>query len=76
MNPAMRNKLAAAIVGGASAISLAGVMLGNADGLKKLAAAIDPLIKVPVLEPTRATFYSFTYNVGAGRSLAVCSVKA
>lgn len=100
-----------AIVGGSGAISIAAVMLGNADGLegrlyyayqdvvgvwtvcdgytdadvrrghrytdkkcdallqsdlRKVAASIDPLIKVHVPEPTRAALYSITYNVGAG----------
>ncbi|MDK4746201.1 lysozyme [Leclercia adecarboxylata] len=34
--------------------------------LRKVAAAIDPLIKVRIPETTRAALYSFTYNVGAG----------
>lgn len=33
--------------------------------LRKVAAAIDPLIKVHVPETTRAALYSFTYNVGS-----------
>lgn len=37
----------------------------NAD-LRKVANAIDPLIKVRIPEPTRAALYSFTYNVGSG----------
>ncbi|HDT2979795.1 TPA: lysozyme [Klebsiella aerogenes] len=32
--------------------------------LRKVAYAIDPLIKVRIPEPTRAALYSFTYNVG------------
>lgn len=111
MNPTLRNKLVAAIAGGSGAITIAAVMLGNADGLegrryyayqdvvgiwtvcdghtgadvrrghrytdrecdallqsdlRKVAAAIDPLIKVRIPETTRAALYSFTYNVGAG----------
>ncbi|EMV1560024.1 lysozyme [Enterobacter ludwigii] len=111
MNPILRNKLVGAIVGGSGAISIAAVMLGNADGLegrryyayqdvvgvwtvcdghtgadirrghrytdkecdallqsdlRKVANAIDPLIKVSIPEPTRAALYSFTYNVGSG----------
>ncbi|MEY7870952.1 lysozyme [Enterobacter roggenkampii] len=111
MNQTLRNKLLGAIVGGSGAISIAAVMLGNADGLegrryyayqdvvgiwtvcdghtgadirrghrytdkecdallqsdlRKVAAAIDPLIKVHIPETTRAALYSFTYNVGAG----------
>lgn len=34
--------------------------------LRKVANAIDPLIKVRIHEPTRAALYSFTYNVGSG----------
>ncbi|EIV2085263.1 lysozyme [Klebsiella aerogenes] len=34
--------------------------------LRKVANAIDPLIKVLIPEPTRAALYSFTYNVGSG----------
>lgn len=34
--------------------------------LRKVASAIDPLIKVRIPEPTRAALYSFTYNVGSG----------
>lgn len=34
MNPTLRNKLVGAVVGGASAITIAAVMLGNADGLE------------------------------------------
>lgn len=34
--------------------------------LRKVANAIDPLIKVRIPEPTRAALYSFTYNVGLG----------
>ena len=34
--------------------------------LRKVAAAIDPLIKVSIPDSTRASLYSFTYNVGAG----------
>ncbi|MEQ0186232.1 lysozyme [Klebsiella sp. CN_Kp098] len=34
--------------------------------LRKVAYAIDPLIKVRIPEPTRAALYSFTYNVGPG----------
>lgn len=34
MNPTLRNKLIAGITGGASAITLAAMMLGNADGLE------------------------------------------
>lgn len=34
--------------------------------LRKVASAIDPLIKVSIPETTRAALYSFTYNVGAG----------
>lgn len=34
MNPTLRNKLVAAITGGAGAISIAAVMLGHADGLE------------------------------------------
>jgi len=34
--------------------------------LQKVAAAIDPLIKVRIPDTTRAALYSFTYNVGAG----------
>lgn len=34
--------------------------------LRKVASAIDPLIKVHVPETTRAALYSFIYNVGAG----------
>lgn len=111
MNPTLRNKLVGAILGGSGAITIASVMLGNADGLegrryypyqdvvgvwtvcdghtgndirrghrytdrecdallqsdlRKVASAIDPLIKVSIPEPTRAALYSFTYNVGAG----------
>lgn len=111
MNPTLRSKLMKAILGGSGAITIAAVMLGNADGvegrryyayqdvvgvwtvcdghtgadvrrghrytdkecddllhsdLRKVAAAIDPLIKVRIPEPTRAALYSFTYNVGAG----------
>lgn len=111
MNPTLRNKLVATIASGAGAITIAGVMLGNADGvegrryyayqdvvgvwtvcdghtgndirrgyrysnrecdallksdLSKVAKAIDPLIRIPIPEPTRAALYSFTYNVGAG----------
>lgn len=111
MNPTLRNKLVGAIVGGSGAITIAAVMLGNADGLegrryyayqdvvgvwtvcdghtgadvrrghrytdkecdnlleedlRKVANAIDPLIKVRIPEPTRAALYSFTYNVGSG----------
>ncbi|MCK7012786.1 lysozyme [Enterobacter roggenkampii] len=111
MNPILRNKLVGAIVGGSGAITIAAVMLGNADGLegrryyayqdvvgvwtvcdghtgtdirrghrytdkecdyllkadlRKVANAIDPLIKVRIPEPTRAALYSFTYNVGSG----------
>ncbi|EOK6198822.1 lysozyme [Escherichia coli] len=111
MNPTLRNKLVGAIVGGSGAITIAAVMLGNADGLegrryyayqdvvgvwtvcdghtgadirrghryidkecdnllkadlRKVAHAIDPLIKVRIPEPTRAALYSFTYNVGSG----------
>ena len=111
MNPTLRNKLVGVIVGGSGAISIAAVMLGNADGLegrryyayqdvvgvwtvcdghtgadvrrghrytdkecdallqsdlRKVASAIDPLIKVRIPEPTRAALYSFTYNVGSG----------
>ncbi|WP_410680675.1 lysozyme [Citrobacter braakii] len=111
MNSTLRNKLVAAIAGGSGAITIATVMLGNADGLegrryyayqdvvgvwtvcdghtgsdirrghrytdkecdallqsdlRKVAAAIDPLIKVQIPESTRAALYSFTYNVGAG----------
>lgn len=111
MNPTLRNKLVGAIVGGSGAITIAAVMLGNADGLegrryypyqdvvgvwtvcdghtgsdirrghrytdkecdtllqsdlRKVASAIDPLIKVRIPEPTRAALYSFTYNVGSG----------
>ncbi|PAO10843.1 lysozyme [Enterobacter roggenkampii] len=110
MNPTLRNKLVGAIVGGSGAITIAAVMLGNADGLegrhyyayqdvvgvwtvcdghtgtdirrghrytdkecdnllradlRKVANAIDPLIKVGIPEPTRAALYSFTYNVGS-----------
>lgn len=32
--------------------------------LRKVASAIDPLIKVRIPDPTRAALYSFTYNVG------------
>ncbi|WP_368301309.1 lysozyme [Kluyvera sichuanensis] len=111
MNPTLRNKLLKAILGGSGAITIAAVMLSNADGLegrryyayqdvvgvwtvcdghtgadvrrghrytdkecdsllqsdlRKVASAIDPLIKVRIPEPTRAALYSFTYNVGAG----------
>ncbi len=111
MNPTLRNKLVGAIVGESGAITIAAVMLGNADGLegrryyayqdvvgvwtvcdghtgadirrghrytdkecdnmlkadlRKVANAIDPLIKVRIPEPTRAALYSFTYNVGSG----------
>ncbi|WP_044865789.1 lysozyme [Enterobacter ludwigii] len=111
MNPTLRNKLVGAILGGSGAITIAAVMLGNADGLegrryyayrdvvgvwtvcdghtgadirrghrytdkecdnllkadlRKVANAIDPLIKVRIPEPTRAALYSFTYNVGSG----------
>ena len=111
MNPTLRNKLVKAILGGSGAITIAAVMLGNADvlegrryyayqdvvgvwtvcdghtgsdvrrghrytdkecdallhsDLRKVAAAIDPLIKVRILYPTRAALYSFTYNVGSG----------
>ena len=34
MNPTLRNKLIVAVSGGASALAIAGVMLGNADGLE------------------------------------------
>lgn len=34
--------------------------------LRRVANAIDPLIKVSIPEPTRAALYSFTYNVGTG----------
>ncbi|WP_439412007.1 lysozyme [Enterobacter ludwigii] len=34
MNPTLRNKLVGVIVGGSGAISIAAVMLGNADGLE------------------------------------------
>ncbi|HBZ7651470.1 TPA: lysozyme [Klebsiella pneumoniae] len=34
--------------------------------LRKVASAIDPLIKVRISDPTRAALYSFTYNVGSG----------
>lgn len=34
MNPILRNKLVGAIVGGSGAITIAAVMLGNADGLE------------------------------------------
>ncbi|EOJ2849006.1 lysozyme, partial [Klebsiella pneumoniae] len=34
--------------------------------LRKVASAIDPLIKVRIPDPTRAALYSFTYNVGSG----------
>ena len=34
--------------------------------LRKVAGAIDPLIKVRIPDPTRAALYSFTYNVGSG----------
>jgi lysozyme len=34
--------------------------------LRKVAGAIDPLIKVRIPEATRAALYSFTYNVGSG----------
>lgn len=34
MNPTLRNKLVAAIAGGSGAITIAAVMLGNADGLE------------------------------------------
>lgn len=34
--------------------------------LLKVAAAIDPLIKARIPDPTRAALYSFTYNVGSG----------
>lgn len=34
--------------------------------LRKVANAIDPLIKVRIPESTRAALYSFTYNVGPG----------
>lgn len=34
--------------------------------LQKVAATIDPLIKVRIPDATRAALYSFTYNVGAG----------
>ncbi|MDK7645925.1 lysozyme, partial [Klebsiella aerogenes] len=34
--------------------------------LRKVANAIDPLIKVRIPDPTRAALYSFTYNVGSG----------
>ena len=34
MNPTLRNKLVGAVVGGASAITIAAVMLGNPDGLE------------------------------------------
>ncbi|HHT3239036.1 TPA: lysozyme, partial [Raoultella ornithinolytica] len=34
--------------------------------LRKVATAIDPLIKVKIPDTTRAALYSFTYNVGAG----------
>ena len=34
MNPTLRNKLVGAIVGGSGAITIAAVMLGNADGLE------------------------------------------
>lgn len=111
MNLTLRNKLVGAIVGGSGAITIAAVLLGNADGLegrryyayqdvvgvwtvcdghtgadirrghrytdkecdnllkadlRKVAKAIDPLIKVRIPEPTRAALYSFTYNVGSG----------
>ncbi|AXF59626.1 lysozyme [Leclercia sp. W6] len=111
MNQTLRNKLVAAIAGGSGAITIAAVMLGNADGLegrryyayqdvvgvwtvcdghtgadvrrghrytdrdcdallqsdlRKVATAIDPLIKIRIPEATRAALYSFTYNVGAG----------
>ncbi|MEG1532132.1 MAG: lysozyme [Citrobacter sp.] len=111
MNPTLRNKLVGAIVGGSGAITIAAVMLGNADGLegrryypyqdvvgvwtvcdghtgsdirrghrytdkecdtllqtdlRKVASAIDPMIKVRIPESTRAALYSFTYNVGSG----------
>lgn len=109
MSPALRNKIAASIGGGA--IAIATVMLSGKDGLegreyvayrdvvgvltvcdghtgadvrrghrytdrecdallqsdlRKVAAAIDPLIEVRIPEATRAALYSFTYNVGAG----------
>lgn len=34
--------------------------------LAKVAAQIDPYIKQPIPETTRAALYSFTYNVGSG----------
>ncbi|WP_336803598.1 lysozyme [Erwinia aphidicola] len=34
--------------------------------LQKVANQIDPLIKRPIPDTTRAALYSFTYNVGAG----------
>lgn len=34
MNPTLRNKLVGAILGGSGAITIAAVMLGNADGLE------------------------------------------
>ncbi len=34
--------------------------------LQKVANATEPLIKVRIPEPTRATLHSFTYNVGSG----------
>lgn len=111
MNPTLKSKLVKAILGGSGAITIAAVMLGNADGLegrryyayqdvvgvwtvcdghtgayvrrghrytdkecdallqsdlRKVASAIDPLIKVRIPETARAALYSFTYNVGAG----------
>ncbi|RTP94512.1 lysozyme [Enterobacter sp. WCHEn045836] len=111
MNTTLRNKLVGAIVGGSGAITIAAVMLGNADGLegrryyayqdvvgvwtvcdghtgadvrrghrytdkecdallesdlRKVANAIDPLIKVNIPKPTQAALYFFTYNVGTG----------
>lgn len=36
------------------------------EDLRKVAKAIDPLIKVRIPEHTRAALYSFTYNVGSG----------
>lgn len=109
MSPALRNKVVAALGGGA--IAIATVMLSGKGGLegreyvayldvvgvltvcdghtgsdiipgkrytdkecdtllqsdlRKVASAIDPLIKVSIPEPTRAALYSFTYNVGSG----------
>lgn len=118
MNSTLRNKIAAAIGGGA--IAIATVMLSGKDGLEgreyvayrdvagvltvcdghtgpdiipgkrysdaecdaltrkdltRIAAQVDPHIKVPTTETQRAAIYSFAYNVGANATIKSTLLK-